>query len=74
MTDADEIERVTGFRPGGVCPFGLDGVEILLDRELGGLGTVYPAAGTDATGVPITLDQLAMITNGRIVDLNAPEP
>jgi prolyl-tRNA editing enzyme YbaK/EbsC (Cys-tRNA(Pro) deacylase) len=74
MTDADETERVTGFRPGGVCPFGLDGVEILLDRELGGLGTIYPAAGTDATGVPTSLDQLAMITGGRIVDLNAPEP
>lgn len=69
MTDADETERVTGFRPGGVCPFGLEGVEILLDRELGDLGVVYPAAGTDATGVPTTLDQLSRITGGRIVDL-----
>jgi prolyl-tRNA editing enzyme YbaK/EbsC (Cys-tRNA(Pro) deacylase) len=69
MADADETERVTGFRPGGVCPFGLEGVEILLDRALGTLGTVYPAAGTDATGVPTTLEQLAWITGGRIVDL-----
>ncbi len=73
MTDADETERITGFRPGGVCPFGLEGVEILLDRALGDLGTVYPAAGTDATGVPTTLDQLAKITCGRIVDLSASE-
>ena len=71
MTDADETERITGFRPGGVCPFGLEGVEILLDRELGDLGVIYPAAGTDATGVPTTLDQLARITGGRIVDMNA---
>lgn len=70
MTDADETERVTGFRPGGVCPFGLEGVEILLDQDLGGLGTVYPAAGTDATGVPTNLEQLAGITGGRVVDLN----
>jgi prolyl-tRNA editing enzyme YbaK/EbsC (Cys-tRNA(Pro) deacylase) len=74
MANADETERVTGFRPGGVCPFGLEGVEILLDRELGSLGIVYPAAGTDATGVPTTLEQLASITGGRIVDLSAPLP
>jgi prolyl-tRNA editing enzyme YbaK/EbsC (Cys-tRNA(Pro) deacylase) len=65
MTDADETERVTGYRPGGVCPFAVEGVQILLDRDLGGYGTVYPAAGTDATGVPTTLEQLARITGGR---------
>jgi len=71
MADADETERVTGFRPGGVCPFGLEGVEILLDRDLGPLGTVYPAAGTDATGVPTTLEQLVAITGGRVVEIPA---
>jgi prolyl-tRNA editing enzyme YbaK/EbsC (Cys-tRNA(Pro) deacylase) len=67
MANAEETEQATGFRPGGVCPFGLEGVEILLDQELGPLGTVYPAAGNDATGVGVTLDQLARITGGRIV-------
>jgi prolyl-tRNA editing enzyme YbaK/EbsC (Cys-tRNA(Pro) deacylase) len=71
MTDADETERVTGYRPGGVCPFALRGVEILLDRELGRFDTVYPAAGTDATGVPISLDKLREITGGRLVDFEA---
>jgi prolyl-tRNA editing enzyme YbaK/EbsC (Cys-tRNA(Pro) deacylase) len=71
MATAEETEQVTGFRPGGVCPFGLEGVDILLDRELGELGTVYPAAGTDATGVPTTLEQLVRITGGRIVELSA---
>ena len=69
MTDADETERVTGYRPGGVCPFALEGVEILLDRELELYPTIYPAAGTDATGVPLTFALLAEITGGRIVDL-----
>lgn len=73
MTDPDETERITGFRPGGVCPFGLEGVTILLDRDLGRHGTVFPAAGTDATGVGTTLEQLARITGGRIVDFD-PEP
>jgi prolyl-tRNA editing enzyme YbaK/EbsC (Cys-tRNA(Pro) deacylase) len=71
MTDADETERVTGFRPGGVCPFGVEGVRILLDRDLGGYETVYPAAGTDATGVPTTLAQLERITGGMVVDFGA---
>jgi prolyl-tRNA editing enzyme YbaK/EbsC (Cys-tRNA(Pro) deacylase) len=70
MTDPEETERVTGFRPGGVCPFGIEGVEILLDRDLGKYARVYPAAGTDATGVPTTLDELARVTGGRIVDFS----
>ena len=70
MTDADETERVTGYRPGGVCPFALEGVEVLLDRELELYPTIYPAAGTDATGVPMTFALLAEITGGRIVDLS----
>ena len=68
MTNAEETERVTGFRPGGVCPFGLEGVEILLDRDLGLYESVFPAAGNDATGVRITLDQLVAVTGGRVVD------
>lgn len=72
MTQADETERVTGYRPGGVCPFAVEGVEILLDAALGDYETVYPAAGTDATGVPINLEQLARATGGRIVDFSEP--
>ena len=70
MADADETERVTGDRPGGVCPFALEGVTILLDRELELYPTIYPAAGTDATGVPMTFAHLVEITGGRIVDLS----
>jgi prolyl-tRNA editing enzyme YbaK/EbsC (Cys-tRNA(Pro) deacylase) len=71
MTEPDETERVTGYRPGGVCPFALEGVRILLDRALGEYETVYPAAGTDATGVPTNLAQLARMTGGEIVDFSA---
>ncbi|MDA8425966.1 MAG: YbaK/EbsC family protein [Treponema sp.] len=73
MTDADETERVTGYRPGGVCPFALEGVDILLDRELELYPTVYPAAGTDATGVPMSFALLARITGGKVVDLSSAE-
>ena len=47
----------------------MEGLEILLDRDLGAYETVYPAAGTDATGVPLTLNLLKEITGGRVVDL-----
>jgi prolyl-tRNA editing enzyme YbaK/EbsC (Cys-tRNA(Pro) deacylase) len=71
MTAPEETERVTGYRPGGVCPFAVEGVQVLLDSSLGDYPTVYPAAGTDATGVPTTLAQLAKITGGKIVDFSA---
>lgn len=72
MTDPEETECVTGYRPGGVCPFALTGVEILLDKDLGLYDTVYPAAGTDATGVPVTLAQLAAATGGKLTDFGEP--
>jgi prolyl-tRNA editing enzyme YbaK/EbsC (Cys-tRNA(Pro) deacylase) len=71
MADAEETERETGFRPGGVCPFGVDGIEILLDQGLRGFERIYPAAGTDATGVPMTFDELLSITGGSVADLAA---
>ena len=71
MTGAEETERVTGYRPGGVCPFAIEGVSILLDKDLGEYETVYPAAGTDATGVPTNLAQLERITGGQVVDFSA---
>jgi prolyl-tRNA editing enzyme YbaK/EbsC (Cys-tRNA(Pro) deacylase) len=73
MTSADETETITGYRPGGVCPFAINGVRIFLDKDLGKYETVYPAAGTDATGVPTTLSQLERITGGEIVDFTVNE-
>lgn len=73
MTNPDETERATGFRPGGVCPFGVEGVTIYLDRELGRYETVFPAAGNDATGVRTTLAQLAEVTGGTVADFPTAE-
>ncbi len=73
MANSDETLRATGFPPGGVCPFGVTGIEILLDVHLKEYDTVYPAAGTDASGVPMTFEQLARITGGRICDVTEPQ-
>jgi prolyl-tRNA editing enzyme YbaK/EbsC (Cys-tRNA(Pro) deacylase) len=69
MASAEETERVTGFRPGGVCPFAVNGLEIYLDRGLAEYPLIYPAAGTDATGVPMSFQQMVEITGGTVCDL-----
>ncbi len=71
MASAKETQEVTGFLPGGVCPFGLEDspVAILIDVSLDEYDTVYPAAGTDATGVPLSPDYLQQITGGVKVEV-----
>ncbi|MCP3688280.1 MAG: YbaK/EbsC family protein [Gammaproteobacteria bacterium] len=62
MATADETLSVTGFQPGGVCPFAVEGIQIYIDRDLRNYQTVYPAAGTSASGVPVGFEQLKQIT------------
>ncbi len=69
MARVDETLAATGFEPGGVCPFGIDpGIRILIDQGLSEYPTVYPAAGTPASGVPMTFAQLVAITGGVVGD------
>jgi prolyl-tRNA editing enzyme YbaK/EbsC (Cys-tRNA(Pro) deacylase) len=70
MSSSEETLELTGYRPGGVCPFGLEDIEVFLDVSLRDYDRVYPAAGTDSTGVPITCDKLAEITGGTWVDVS----
>ncbi len=71
MASAEETKEATGFFPGGVCPFGLEdcNVTILLDTSLDEYDVVYPAAGTDATGVPVSPDYLQQVTDGEKVEV-----
>jgi prolyl-tRNA editing enzyme YbaK/EbsC (Cys-tRNA(Pro) deacylase) len=61
MASPQETFEVTGFRIGGVCPFGVS-VPVYIDSGLKAWDTIYPAAGTDASGVPVTFDRLQSIT------------
>jgi len=71
MASAEETKEATDFLPGGVCPFGLEdcNVTILLDASLDKYDVVYPAAGTDATGVPVRPDYLQQITDADKVEV-----
>ena len=72
MATAEETAAVTGYEPGGVCPFAVDGVEIILDASLRQWDRIYPAAGTDGSGVPMTFPQLLALTAGRVEEITDP--
>ena len=70
MARAEEALAATGFGPGGVCPFGVDpSIRIYVDRSLSQYDTIYPAAGTDSSGVPMSFDQLVAASGGTVAEL-----
>ena len=71
MATAEETLAITGYRPGGVCPFDLHDLDIFIDRGLAAYDVIYPAAGTDASGVPVTFDRLQQITAAIECDIMA---
>lgn len=71
MASAEETLEITGFKPGAVCPFGIDSIEVFVDRGLAEYPVIYPAAGTDASGVPVAYQQLLKIVNARECDVMA---
>lgn len=69
MAHEAETGLVTGFKPGGICPFGLQGVDILLDWNLAKHETIYPTAGSSGALVAMNFSQLQTITGARVVDI-----
>ena len=60
MADAETVMQITGFAPGGVCPFAIPaGIPIWLDISLKRFETVHPAGGDEFTSVAITPTELA---------------
>ncbi|MDC7124771.1 MAG: YbaK/EbsC family protein [Spirochaetales bacterium] len=62
MATAEELFDITGFKPGEVCPFRKLEISTFLDSSLKEYTTIYPAAGTDSSGVPISFEKLIEIT------------
>ena len=59
MLTADEAEPLIGHGVGGVCPFGVnEGCDVYLDESLRRFDVVYPAAGTPASAVRLSIDEL----------------
>ena len=59
MIPAEQVEALIGHDIGGVCPFGInDGVTVYLDKSLQKHDIVYPAVGTNHSGVRLTISEL----------------
>ena len=59
MLTPDEALAITGHAVGGICPFALpDGVKVYLDESLKRFDIIYPAAGSSASAVELTCDEL----------------
>ena len=62
MLTAEQALHFTGHAVGGVCPFALpeDGrTSVYLDVSMQRFETIFPAAGTAASAVELTCDELA---------------
>ena len=59
MIPAGLVESLIGHDIGGVCPFGInEGVKVYLDESLRKHEIVYPAVGSDHSGVRLTIPEL----------------
>lgn len=59
MLAPEDVEPLTGFPIGGVCPFANPaGTRVFLDVSLRRFDVVFPAAGSASSAVPMTLEEL----------------
>lgn len=64
MLSLDEVENLTGHPVGGVCPFAVKpGVEVYLDESLKRFETVFPACGSPASAIEVTIKELEEFSN-----------
>ncbi len=70
MLKAHEVEPLTGFKPGGVCPFApRDNVKVYCDISLKAYDYVLPAGGDAHSGVKIAPQRLSDICGADWVDV-----
>jgi len=63
MIPHDRVEELVGHGVGGVCPFGVnDGVIVYLDESLKRFETVFPAVGTAASAIELTIPELEQVS------------
>ena len=70
-----KVLAATGFRPGGVAPFPLERVAVVLvDRALLRHRTVWAGAGSERHMVALAPSELVRLTRGRVEDLVLESP
>ncbi|MBM3557327.1 MAG: YbaK/EbsC family protein [Alphaproteobacteria bacterium] len=67
--DADLVRAATGFAIGGVAPLGhASAIPIAIDANLKRFPTVYAAAGHPHCVFATTVEELATLTGGRVIE------
>ncbi len=70
MASAKDVRAITGQAIGGVAPVGHPApVRTVIDRALTDYDTVWTAAGTPHTVVPLSYEQLMALTGGASVSV-----
>lgn len=63
MLAPDEVEILTGYRVGGVCPFGNPPcAKVYCDQSLKRFATIYPAGGSASSCVELSCDELFKVS------------
>ena len=66
MPKGDEVEKLTGHAPGGVCPFANPShTEVYLDVSMKRFETVFPAAGSGNSAIEMTCDELFLCSRAK---------
>ncbi|WP_028401878.1 YbaK/EbsC family protein [Ectobacillus panaciterrae] len=74
LATPEEVQEITGFKIGGVCPFALNkDVPVFLDESMKRFDIVYTAAGTAQSALPITFEKLQTITSGIVINAQTAE-
>ena len=68
QASADEVQAATGFKVGGVPPFG-HGLPVLIDQALLEHGSVYAAGGDGNTLFEVDPRRLVEVTGARVVEV-----
>ena len=63
MIPRNQVEKITGFQPGGVCPFAVpENIPIWLDVSMKRFEYVHPAGGNEYTSVMLTPEELEKVS------------
>ncbi len=74
MIPRDQVEEITGFLPGGVCPFGLPSdIPVWLDVSMKRFDIIHPAGGNEFTSVRMSPAELEQAVDAQgWCDVGAP--
>ena len=66
MVSKDQVEALTGYAAGGVCPFdNPEGAQVYLDESLKRFQTVFPACGSDNSAIELDLPTLEKVSHAQ---------